>query len=140
WNYVYADSLTTCTTLQNSVTVNVPFYIRGNLCLQNSAQVAGSTTVLQVGGTVTINNSATIGAAGSLISEAHIGGGCHIGNGALESPCGAPDRVYATTVDANPTGLTRPPVDLASWYQNAQPGPMHGCTSGSFPGGFDNDT
>ena len=36
--------------------------------------------------------------------------------------------------------LTKPPIDLAGWYENSHPGPMHGCTTGSFPGGFDNDT
>jgi len=138
WNYVYADSLTTCTTLQNSVNVNVPFYIRGNLCLNNSSQVSGGT--LQVGGTVTINNSATIGSAGSPITEAHVGGGCKLGGGALHNPCTSGDRVYASVLDNEPQGLTKPPIDLAGWYQNAAPGPMHPCTTGSFPGGFDTDT
>jgi Tfp pilus assembly protein PilX len=138
WNYVYADSLTSCTTLQNSVNVNVPFYVRGNLCLQNSAQVSGGT--LQVGGTVSIQNSATIGSAGTPITEAHIGGGCKLGSGSLHNPCTSGDRVYASTLDNAPSGLTKPPIDLASWYQNAMPGPMHPCTTGSFPGGFDNDT
>jgi Tfp pilus assembly protein PilX len=138
WNYVYADSLTTCTTLPNSVNVNVPFYIRGNLCLNNSSQVSGGT--LQVGGTVTINNSATIGSAASPITEAHIGGGCRLGSGTLHNPCSAGDRVYASVLDNAPQGLTKPPIDLADWYQNAAPGPMHPCTTGSFPGGFDTDT
>jgi Tfp pilus assembly protein PilX len=138
WNYVYADSTSTCTTLQNSVNVNVPFYVRGNLCLQNSAQVSGGT--LQVGGTITIQNSATVGSAGSPITEAHIGGGCKLGSGSLHNPCSAGDRVYASTLDNAPAGLTKPPLDLAGWYQNAAPGPMHPCTTGSFPGGFDTDT
>ncbi|MDQ2910324.1 MAG: hypothetical protein M3R39_04815 [Actinomycetota bacterium] len=138
WNYVYADSLTTCTTLQNSVNVNVPFYIRGNLCLQNSAQVSGGT--LQVGGTVTITNSATIGSAGSPITEAHIGGGCKLGGGSLHNPCTSGDRVYASVLDNQPQGLTKPPIDLPGWYQNAMPGPLNPCTTGSFPGGFDTDT
>jgi Tfp pilus assembly protein PilX len=138
WNYVYADSLTSCTTLQNSVDINVPFYVRGNLCLQNSSQVSGGT--LQVGGTVTISNSATIGSAGSPITEAHIAGGCKLGSGALHDPCTSGDRVYASMLDDQPQGLTKPPIDLAGWYQNAMPGPMHPCTTGSFPGGFDTDT
>jgi Tfp pilus assembly protein PilX len=139
WNYVYADSLASCTTLGNSVNVNVPMYVRGNLCLQNSASFTGST--LQVGGTVQLLNSATIGFSGDKVDEVHIGGGCRLGSsGPFTSPCGPAQKVYGTVVDASPTGLTKPPVDLAGWYQNAQPGPMHGCTSGSFPGGFDNDT
>jgi Tfp pilus assembly protein PilX len=139
WNYVYADSLATCTTLGNSVNVNVPMYVRGNLCLQNSASFTGST--LQVGGTVQLLNSSTIGFSGDKVEQVHIGGGCRLGSsGPFTSPCGPGQRVYGDVVDASPTGLTKPPVDLAGWYQSSQPGPMHGCTSGSFPGGFDNDT
>ena len=60
WNYVYADSTTTCTTLANSVNVNVPFYVKGNLCLQNTAQISGVNTVLHVGGTLTLSNSSHV--------------------------------------------------------------------------------
>ncbi len=31
-------------------------------------------------------------------------------------------------------------IDLAGWYKDSLPGPKNPCTSGSFPGGFDNDT
>jgi len=138
WNYVYADSLSTCTTLANSVNINVPFYIRGNLCLNNSSQVSGY--ALQVGGHVQLNNSSHIGANGAPLNNIHIAGGCSRNGGAsYDTPCGATDQVYGTTVDNQTANLTKPPVDLASWYTNAAPGPMHGCTTGSFPGGFDND-
>jgi Tfp pilus assembly protein PilX len=140
WNYLYAEAPTSCTTLSNSVNVNVPFYVKGDLCLDNSSQVSGSTTVLQVGGTVTVNNSAHVGEAGSPISEAYIAGGCRIGSGPLQSPCGTGQQVFAGTVHTETTNLEKPPVDLAGWYENAKPGPKQGCTSGSFPGGFDNDT
>jgi Tfp pilus assembly protein PilX len=139
WNYVYADSLGSCTTLGNSVNVNVPMYIRGDLCLQNSASFTG--TVLQVGGTIQLNNTSTVGFSGANVEQAHVGGGCRLGSsGPFTSPCGPEQRVYGTTVDANPTGLVKPPVDLAGWYANSIPGPLHPCTTGSFPGGFDNDT
>ena len=65
WNYIYAEAPTSCMTLSNSVNVSVPLYVKGNLCLQNSAQLSGLTTVLQVGGTLTLNNSAHVGEAGS---------------------------------------------------------------------------
>ena len=139
WNYVYADSLATCTTLANSVNINVPMYVRGNLCLENSASYTGD--ALRVGGTVQLQNSATIGYSGDKVPEVHVGGGCRLGSsGPFTSPCGPSQRVYGDVVDASPGTLTKPPVDLAGWYQNSQPGPLHGCTSGSFPGGFDNDT
>jgi hypothetical protein len=150
WNYVYADATTGCTSIGNSVNVNVPLYIRGNLCLSNSASVTGY--ALQVGGTLSLSNTSHVGStvagASSLdennpqVHEVHVAGGCRLGtSGPFTSPCGEAQRVYSeVSPDANTTGLTKPPVDLPNWYQNSYPGPMHGCTTGSFPGGFDTDT
>jgi hypothetical protein len=47
--------------------------------------------------------------------------------------------VYATSLSQTTQQLTKPPINLAGWYANAMPGPSHNCTSGSVPGGFDND-
>jgi len=69
-----------------------------------------------------------------------VAGGCRVGSGPLQSPCGSAQGVYASAIYTETTNLEKPPVDLPGWYQNAMPGPMHGCTTGSFPGGFDNDT
>jgi hypothetical protein len=140
WNYIYAEAPTGCTTLANSVNVNVPIYIRGNLCLQNSAQISGQYTVLQVGGTVTIQNSGHIGSAGAPIREAHIAGGCKVG-AVMHNPCTSADSVYATvTPDSITTNLEKPPVDLAYWYENSKPGPMQACTTQSgLPPAFDTD-
>jgi hypothetical protein len=96
---------------------------------------------VQVGGTVTMNSSNNaIGDPATPLHEVHIAGGCSIDGVHYDKPCGPIDRVYATTSDTNPTALTKPPVDMAGTYANAQLGPKHGCTTGSFPGGFDNDT
>jgi hypothetical protein len=150
WNYVYADATSGCTSIGNSVNVNVPLYVRGNLCLSNSANMTGYS--LQVGGTLSISNSARIGTtdvnaasdnpSNPQVHEVHVAGGCRLGtSGPFTTPCGPAQRVYSEVApDASPTGLTKPPVDLPGWYQNAYPGPMHGCTTGSFPGGFDTDT
>jgi hypothetical protein len=118
--------------------VNIPFYVRGNLRLSNSAQVSGY--ALQVGGTLEFLNSSHAGAADAPLHEVHVGGGCRIGSsGAFVTPCGPEQRTYATISDSTPTEFVKPPVDLNGWYYNAQPGPRHPCTVGSFPGGFDND-
>jgi hypothetical protein len=141
WNYIYAEAPTTCTTLSNSVNVNVPIYIKGNLCLQNSAQISGLNTVLQVGGTVTLNNSSHIGSAGAKLAEVHVAGGCRNGAGPLHNPCTSADAVYSTLApDSVTTGLEKPPVDLAYWYDNAKPGPKQACTTQTgTPPAFDND-
>jgi hypothetical protein len=140
WNYVYADSTSTCTTVGNSVNVNVPFYVRGNLCMSNSARV--TSYALQVGGTVTLGSpSNEIGDPTAYLHEAHIGGGCSTNGTTFVKPCGPSQRVYATTSDASPTALTKPPVDLSGTSASANLGPMHGCDVGSVPwGGFDNNS
>jgi len=138
WNYVYVDDPTATTTLGNSVDVNIPLYVRGNLIIQNTAQVSGY--ALQVGGTVEFRNDGTVGTAEAPIHEAHIGGGCRIGNvGPYTTPCTADTRVHAAISDGTPTEFVKPEADFAGWYYNAEPGPRRACTAGSFPGGFDND-
>jgi Tfp pilus assembly protein PilX len=141
WNYIYAEAPTSCMSLGNSVNVAVPLYVAGDLCLDNSSQISGSTTVLQVGGKVTLGNSSHIGQSGSPIAEVHVVGGCSADGGPFHNPCGSADRVFGATVDSHVTGLTKPPVDLPYWYANAKPGPMQGCTTVTgTPPLFDNDT
>ncbi|MEP6909996.1 MAG: hypothetical protein ABI896_06130 [Actinomycetota bacterium] len=143
WNYIYADSTTTCTTLSNSVNVNVPFYVRGNLCLQNTAQISGANTVLQVGGTLSLANSSHVATAGAPLAEVHIAGGCKTSsNGTPHSPCGTADGVYSTMPpDAITPGFEKPAVDLPYWYFNAKPGPKQACTTQTgTPPAFDTDS
>jgi hypothetical protein len=138
WNYVYSDALSGCTSLSNSVVINVPLYVKGNLCMSNSATV--TSYAVQVGGTITMNSSSNqVGSLAAPLHEVHVAGGCSIDGSRYDKPCGPPDRVYAASIDSNPTALTKPPVDIAGEYNSAMPGPKHGCTTGSFPGGFDND-
>jgi Tfp pilus assembly protein PilX len=141
WNYIYAEAPSGCTTLSNSVNVNVPIYIKGDLCLQNSAQISGVNTVLQVGGMVTLQNSSHIGSAGEKLAEVHIAGGCRLNTGMLHNPCTSADTVYSTmTPDSTTTNLEKPPIDLAYWYENSKPGPKQACTTQSgMPPAFDND-
>jgi Tfp pilus assembly protein PilX len=140
WNYVYADSTATCTTIGNSVNVNVPFYVKGNLCMANSAIV--TSYALQVGGTVTMTSTQNqIGSSSAPLHEAHIGGGCSTDGVTYVSPCSSTQRVWAGILDDQPLPLAKPPVDMAGTAASAPLGPAHGCTTGSLPwGGFDNDT
>jgi Tfp pilus assembly protein PilX len=138
WNYVYVDDPLATTVLGNSVNINIPLYAQGNLRLANSAQVSG--WALQVKGWVQLENSSHVGEAGAKVQEVHVAGGCRRGSsGPFTTPCGTVHDVHAVVSDATPTNFSKPPVDLGGWYANAAPGPMRGCTTGSFPGGFDND-
>jgi Tfp pilus assembly protein PilX len=140
WRYIYSDDPNSCATLSNNTTINVPVYVQGSLCLNNSAKITGP--AIQVGGKVTLSNQQTsIGTSTSPMTEIHIGHGCSLNGVTYVSPCSSAQRVYgATAPDATLTPMSKPAVDIAGWYRNAQPGPLHGCTSGSFPGGFDTNT
>ena len=86
--------------LGNSVYVNVPLYVRGNLCMQNSARFIGYS--LQVGGTLQMTNSSGVGSSDPIASsidpgkpqvhEVHVAGGCRRGtSGAFATPCDETD-------------------------------------------------
>lgn len=137
WNYLYADSTSgACpTTISGSTIVNVPTFVRGNLCL--SATFTGAQ--LEVGGNLTVTGGGgKIGTVGSPTTTLKVGGTCS--NGTLTATAGTgicdghTSPIYATNVgtglDVNP-GL--PPLNMSSTYNSANPGPGpgHGCQVGS---------
>jgi hypothetical protein len=142
WDYIYSDTTTSCLLMQNSFTINAPLYVRGNLCMSNSASFAGP--LLDVRGRIETFNSASVGTAASPVAQVRVSGGCRFGgSGAFVSPCTPAQRVWATTFAANPPTIAKPPIDLSYWYENAKPGPRQYCTQGSFPGGaskFENNS
>jgi hypothetical protein len=140
WNYIYAYN-SGCFTLDNSVQIAQPLYVAGNLCLNNSSRILSTASPVYVGGTIQTTSSATVGTSASPLDYLHVVGGCRYGtSGLFASPCGAAQQVYVNHQDSTVPTITKPPIDLSYWYANAQPGPQHACTSGSFPGGFDGDS
>jgi hypothetical protein len=146
WNYVYSYGTGDpdgCDMLINAnVDVKTRLMVAGNLCWANgSMQSAGE---LIVGGTNTVNGSATIGASGAPITRVDANG-CRVGTGTLHDPCQGPpanaDKVWATTVTSTPEVETPPTVSLDSWYVDASPGPHHPCeTTTGTPPVFENET
>ena len=132
WRYLYADSASGCTRFADNAVIGASMYIRGNLCLEDNATVTGSR--VQVMGNLRLNGNAKIGDPTRPVDEVHVRGGCG------GDPCNSGDRVHSRTSDVTPAELEKPPADFAGWYSDAAPGPVRGCTSGSFPGGFDDDT
>jgi hypothetical protein len=147
WNYIYSanddGNHSTCDmTIDQSVDVATPLYVRGDLCISNGGLVTQGShgTSLVVGGQLTLSNANQnfVGAtkSGSTltvnpINEAYIGSGCVLANGALHSPCGSADNVYATTIGTTPpTPISPPTVQWDSWYNAASPGPKFPCVSG----------
>ena len=140
WGYLFADT-TSCTTLGNNLTIDAPIYVKGDLCMENSAFITAD--LVQVRGKVQIKNSASIGTAATPVGVVRVGGGCRYPwTGAYVSPCTSAHRVYRTAFFGSVPDLTKPPIDLPTWYANAKPGPRSQvCAApGSFPGTFDNDT
>jgi Tfp pilus assembly protein PilX len=136
WDYLFVDQPAGCITMGNSVALTISLYVRGNLCLENNSQVAGPAVDL-IGNLYTNSPQASIGTSGDPIDQFSASGSCHYTGTQL--PCGPATRVYADSVGTSPPTIAKPSVDLPYWYLNAQLGPLSGCTTGSFPGGFDND-
>jgi hypothetical protein len=143
WNYIFSRAtgsgvaLNGCDmTIQQSVEVNSPLYVMGNLCLQNKAKIVSGPLI--VNGSLDLQQSFNrVGAAGANISEAHIGLGCRYQSQALHNPCiygeggttPARDNVWATILDATPPVVTPPTVQWNDWYLNASPGPYYPCAA-----------
>ena len=141
WGYIYVDNLGGgCLVLSNSVTMAEPLYISGNVCMDNTAWIKATASPLIVGGYISTQNSAKVGSATQPLPELHVGQGCRRVMGTIGFPCtGGAHNVFVTAQDRVVPNVQRPVLQLDGWYQNASIGPNQGCTTGSFPGGFDND-
>jgi hypothetical protein len=121
WGYLFADT-TSCTLLENNLTIDAPIYVRGDLCMKNSALVTGELT--QVRGRVQIENQASIGTASVPVPRVNVGGGCRYPwSGSYVTPCGSSQKVYRSIFSSTVPDLTKPAVDIAYWYENANLGP-----------------
>ena len=136
WNYLFVDQPSGCITMGNSVAMDVALYVRGDLCLTNNSQI--DSPAVHLLGNLYVENSAQIGSAGNPIGEFATTGACHYSGSPVA--CGPASHVYAGTLGTNPPVIAKPTPNLPYWYANAQLGPRSSCTSGSFPGGFDNDS
>ena len=143
WNYIIATRTSTpkgCDqSLNNSVNIQSPMYVLGNLCLNTPSQITGGP--LHVHGSMTLDVNTNVGSSGAPLNEVHVRNGCSYKTSAYFSPCTPTQKVWASVVDANPITLDLPTADYPSWYVNSAPGPRQACTtqSGTVPV-FDNDT
>lgn len=136
WDYLFVDQPSGCITMGNSVSMDVALYVRGDLCLTNNSQI--DSPAVDLLGNLYVENSAQIGSAGNPIGKFAATGACNYSGSPVA--CGPASHVYAGTLATNPPVIAKPTPDLPYWYANAQLGPQSSCTSGSFPGGFDNDS
>jgi Tfp pilus assembly protein PilX len=153
WNFVFVYGTgdpSGCDYQQiNNSTMGSPLYVAGNLCLYNSAMLAGGP--VDVGGTATFNSvQNSVGTLGSPITTGvHIAGGCKLKPAlTFDVPCKVTDNVFASpAADSTLASIGFPQPSWQSWYLNAAPGPYFGCysSSGTAPTGgtwatfFDNN-
>ena len=147
WNFIYSRGTgQTCDmTIQQSVVVQSPLYVAGNLCLTNTASVTSGPLVVQ--GSLTMSQSANFaGTSTTPLNQLNVRNGCKWKNNALHNPCqqgaGASgfDNVWATLIGNNPPVSPAPTADFDAWYLNSNPGPYYPClTTTGTPPLFDND-
>ena len=140
WNYIYVNSPSGCTSISGSVTINVPLYTQGGLCINGNVKYTGSD--LEVAGALSVTGNAAIGSSAARISKLNVAGSC------TPAPCDgshAPIWVNVPGVGHTLTPvLTMPTVNLPNEYASVNPGPAagHACQAGSnVPANFfDNNT
>jgi hypothetical protein len=147
WNFIYSRATgNTCDmTIQNSVLVQSPLYVAGNLCLTNTAGITAGPLVVQ--GSLTLSQSANYaGSSQTPLNQLHVKNGCKWKNNSQHNPCqqgaGASgfDNVWATVLDNTPATSAPPTADWDAWYLNSNPGPYYPClTTSGTPPTFDND-
>jgi hypothetical protein len=147
WNFIYARGTgQTCDmTLQQSVLVQSPLYVAGNLCLNNTSAITAGPLVVQ--GSLTMSQSANYaGTSSTPLNQLNVRNGCKWKNNTLHSPCqqgagaGGFDNIWASLIGNNPPATAAPTVDWDPWYLNANPGPYYPClTTSGTPPTFDNN-
>ena len=73
-------------TIQQSVVVQSPLYVAGNLCLTNTAAITSGPLVVQ--GSLTMSQSANFaGTSTTPLNQLNVRNGCKWKNNALHNPC-----------------------------------------------------
>jgi Tfp pilus assembly protein PilX len=139
WNYLYSDSPTGCMTITSSVQIKQKVYVKGDLCMNSSAQILAEAEEVSVGGEITMNSSAWIGQGTPLpvLNMGPTSAGCKYGSPYVSPggplgysyPCTSTHHVNATTKNHTIPNVTKPAINLAARYSDASPGPAHPCTS-----------
>jgi hypothetical protein len=108
---------------------------------KNSGASSTTANIDEISVTVSYGTPNGIGTATISVAKADLAGTCNYNSAGAHSPCTSADHVWATSSSTSPTGLQKPTVDFNYWYNNAAPGPKHGCdVSAGTPPVFDSNT
>lgn len=134
----------------NNMTIDVPIYVVGNLCLSgNNTSIQESATGqpidLMVGGKLVLSGSATsAGLSTKKLTSGVVVGGCTtVSVSSSTTACGPSTNYYVngadTFVPAESPQMSA--ADITSDYNKSDPGPKHPCATEGLPAStFDNDT
>lgn len=141
YDYLFIDQPTGCFTLSNTVTLEIPLYVHGDLCLENNALIQAP--AVHVHGNVRVNSpQASVGTSSTPIPDFSITDFCYRDGVLTACNASTTSRVWASVYGSSPPLLSKPPIDIPGAYAKSGPenlGPSSPCATGSFPGGFDND-
>ena len=143
YDYLFIDLPSGCFTLNNTVTLEVALYVRGDLCLENNSLVMSP--AVHVLGNVHVNSpQASVGTSSTRIPDFSITENCYRSGVLTTCSNSASSQVWASVYGTEPPNLTKPAVNIPATYASADLGPLSPCTPGygtllGFPGGFDND-
>jgi hypothetical protein len=149
WNWVYTHrtGFTCDMTIDQSVAIQSPLYVRGNLCMRSTSTVVGGPFVVG-GNLMLVNPQNGVGTSAKPVTDpVRIGGWCQYKNLAIVNKCEKEPHIpntniYATNFshDTAEFGITLPqvywwkgdsPNGSFGWYEKASPGPMFRCTTSS---------
>jgi Tfp pilus assembly protein PilX len=137
WSYIYVANPNTsqCTSVSNGVSISVPMYVNGNLCLTGGSHYYGSD--LEVNGNLTVDQGATVGKSNQPVAKMNALSCSQQGGAACDGSHGN-IWVAAPGVGHNVPIETMPSVDFVHEYATD----VHSCGAGSsgIPTNFfDND-
>ena len=130
WSYIYLGNVPSC--LQGNITINVPLYTPGALCMSGHASYTGAD--LEVGGSLSLSGAASIGSKKQPISKLDVGGSC--------SPAPCDGNTSPIWVSPPGVGHTVPPIPMPIVDWNAayatvstEASSATGCPAGFFATG-----
>ncbi len=139
WNWIYSGATGgLCdTTIDQSVAINAPLYVVGNLCMRSTARVVRSVrpVAVVVEGSATLEQPFNaIGASNAPVDQIYVGNGCRYKNNAASIPCAyntAATNIWSSALYPEDELLRIPDIKWAEWYRLASPGPRSPCTTSS---------
>ena len=145
WNHVFITAPLVAGVCQldfsgsNGVSMNVPIYTVGNLCLgSNTVAENGQAVDLEVGGKLYIPAGGQIGASSVLpITSGVVVGGCtSVSVSAATTACGSGSFNYwvgTTSAYISQSAPGESASDIMNDYSTFDPGPKHTCLAGTTP-------